>query len=157
MSDEIASSDNLPEDSESPQDISIPPELSREQLQYIGQPVHIERLFSGPLPPANELAKYEKDVRKVIVDMAIEQQQHRMTMEDRLQRLFFRRDMFAFILALIMIIGFIIVILSGYSIEGLLGIGGTVALVIRAFLYNDRKERDSPPSKLTDDEDEAAG
>lgn len=40
--------------------------------------------------------------------------------------------------------GCIVIILSGYSVAGLLGIGGTVSLIAGAFLYrdhNNRKER----------------
>ncbi len=73
-----------------------------------------------------------------------------MMLETRGQRNFFAWDLLrllsALIVALSLILFFREVILSGYSIEGLLGIGGTISLAVGAFLYRDisnRKQRDN--------------
>lgn len=45
-----------------------------------------------------------------------------------------------FILALTLIVGSVHIIVSGYSNEGLLGIGGTVATIAGVFVYTDRRK-----------------
>lgn len=66
-------------------------------------------------------------------------------MESRRQILLFVWDYLtlgaAFFLALILISGSIDIIRSGQSIEGLLGLGGSVSLIAGAFLFKDRKRR----------------
>lgn len=125
----------------------IPEEKREELVRYISEISYIKH-FSGPLPPASELAQYNQDVQRIIVNEAVQHRRHRATLEDRGQKLFFIRDILAllcaFTLALILIGGCIVIILSGYSVVGLLGIGGTVSLIAGAFLYrdhNNRKER----------------
>ena len=66
-------------------------------------------------------------------------------MESRRQSLLFIWDILtlaaAFILAFILISGSIDIIKLGQSVEGLLGIGGTVSLIAAAFLVRDRNKR----------------
>ncbi len=66
-------------------------------------------------------------------------------MESRRQILLFVWDYLtlgaAFVLALVLITGSIDIIRSGQSLEGLLGIGGSVSLIAGAFLFRDRKRR----------------
>ena len=153
-------SDKSPEDDNLAKDIPISPELieavpeekRKELIQQISEySLHVEHIVSSPLPPPKMIKEYQEAVPgsgELIIDSFVQQQKHRRMLEDRGQKEFIKRDMlslwFAFILALVMILGFIIVILSGRSVEGLLGMGGTVATVAGAFLYNQhssRKER----------------
>lgn len=121
------------------------PEEQRDQLiKYVRQSLHVEH-FSGPLPPPSVLSQYEYDVQKVIVDEAVENRVHRTVLESRGQMMYFAREilglLFGFVLALSLIVGGLQSVLAGRSGEGLVGIGGTVVLVVGAFLYTDHKKR----------------
>lgn len=155
MTDAQSSGADLPGNDRPAPDLPVPleliqdvPEEKREELvRYISEISYIKH-FSGSLPPASELAQYDQEVQRIIVNEAVQHRRHRATLEDRGQKLFFIRDILAllcaFTLALVLIGGCIAIILSGYSVAGLLGIGGTVSLMAGAFLYRDhnhRKER----------------
>ncbi|MCY3864655.1 MAG: hypothetical protein OXG68_04370 [Chloroflexi bacterium] len=151
---------DLPQDpaSDSPRDVNPPadfpllpdllkniPEEQRDQLlQFVSQ-IEIYGHFSGPLPPPNVLNLYDADTRKIIVAESVEFRRHRNKSESRTLIFFFVRDILsliaAFTLALVLIVGSIILIQQGQSIAGLLGIGGTVAVIAGAFLIRDRRQR----------------
>ena len=122
----------------------IPEEKRAELIQYFSE-IAVFAHFSGPLPPPNVLNQYDRDTRQVIVSESVEYRRHRTKMESRRQILLFVWDYLtlgaAFALALVLITGSIDIIKSGQSIEGLLGIGGSVSLIAGAFLFRDRKRR----------------
>ena len=74
-------------------------------------------------------------------------------MESRRQILLFVWDYLtlgaAFVLALALISGSIDIIRSGQSIEGLLGIGGAVAVIAGAFLRDRKRRQDRIQSELS--------
>ena len=122
----------------------IPEELRADFVQFFSH-IQISRHFSGPLPPPSIFNQYDNNARQVILAESVKQRQHRADTESRGQILFFVRDilslLIAFALAFRLIDGSINSIQQGQSIEGLLGIGGTVAVIAGAFLYRDRKRR----------------
>lgn len=122
----------------------IPEEKRDLLIQYVQRSLHIEH-FSGPLPPPGLLAKYELDVQRVIVDEAVEHRVHRTVLESRGQMMYFAREilglLFGFVLAFALIVGSVQGMLAGHSAEGLIQIGGTVVLVLGAFLYTDYVKR----------------
>ena len=147
----VTPSDGLSDETPSP-DVLLPPDLLKdipedkraELIQFFSQ-IEVFGHFSGPLPPPNILNLYDPDTRKVILNESVENRRHRNKSESRTLIFFFVRDIFsliaAFTLALVLIVGSIIIIQQGQSIEGLLGIGGTVALIAGAFLIRDRHQR----------------
>ena len=123
---------------------NIPEEQRDMLIQHVKQSLTVEH-FSGPLPSADELAKYAPEVQRIIVNESVENRIHRTTLEDRGQKMYFAREMigllFGFVLALIMIIGSIQSVQSGYGVEGLIGIGGAVTGIAGTFLFTDYKKR----------------
>lgn len=127
---------------------SLPEELRDETPEKITEYIlSVERIRS-PLIPPWLLNQYPEKVQTIIVAEVTEQRRHRTKMESRRQLLSFALEFLkliaAFISVIILITGSIDIIKSGQSVEGLLGIGGTVTLVVSAFLYRDysaRKER----------------
>lgn len=122
----------------------IPEEQRAEFIQFVSEIV-VYSQFSGPLPPPDVLNRYDQETRQVIRSESVENRRHRTRMESRRQTLLFLWDYLtlgsAFVLALVLISGSIDIIRSGQSIEGLLGIGGSVSLIAGAFLFRDRKRR----------------
>ena len=122
----------------------IPEEKRAELIQFFSE-VSVYSHFSGPLPPPEVLNRYDHETQQVVRSESVENRRHRAKMESRRQILLFLWDYLtlgaAFVLALILISGSIDIIRSGQSIEGLLGIGGSVSLIAGAFLFRDRKRR----------------
>lgn len=146
-----AASDSWSEDNR-PSDLPIPPDLlndipeeQRAQLIQLVSQIEVFGHFSGPLPPPNVLNHYDADTRKVIVAESVEFRRHRNKSESRTLHFFFVKEILsliaAFTLALVLIVGSIVTIQQGQSIEGLLGIGGTVAVIAGAFIVRDRHQR----------------
>lgn len=123
----------------------IPVEKRAELIQFVSQ-IEVYGSFSGPLPPPNVLNLYDADAREAIISGFVANGRHRRTSESRGQLFFFIRDILAliaaFVLALILITGSINSIQQGQSIEGLLGIGGAVAVIAGAFLRDRKRRRD---------------
>ena len=96
------------------------------------------------LPSADDLAKYPAEIQRIIVIEWVENRKHRTATEARRQRFGFIVQVFGlvlgFTLALSLIVGSVHIILSGYSNEGLIGIGGTVATIAGVFVYTDRRK-----------------
>lgn len=152
MNDRQVTSESSPSQEKTSSSISIPAELLQEIpeekradfIQYVSE-ISVSRRFSGPLPPPDLLNQYVPETQQTIVNEAVEHRRHRTNLERRGQVFFFVRDiialLFAFILALILVVGSIDIIRSGQSAEGLLGIGGTVSLIVGAFIYKDHNTR----------------
>lgn len=145
-------------------DLDLPPDLladlpddKRSELIELVSQIEVYGSFSGPLPPPAVLNLYEDDARQAIVSGFVANGRHRRASESRGQILFFVRDilslLIAFALAFRLIDGSIYSIQQGQSIEGLLGIGGTVAVIAGAFLFRDRKRRQDRLERQSDSPD----
>lgn len=99
---------------------------------------------SYSLPSGDELAKYPPEIQRIIAIEWVENRKHRTATESRRQKfgciLHLVGMLLGFILALTMIVGSVHIIVSGYSNEGLLGIGGTVVTIAGVFVYTDRRK-----------------
>ncbi len=163
--------DNPPPDLAIPAELTqnIPEEQRDKLIQFVTERSYVEH-FSGPIPPPSLLGQYDPDVQRIIVNESVEHRLHRTTLENRGQQMYFAREilglLFGFILALIMIVGSIQSVQSGFGVEGLIGIGGAVTGIAGTFLFadhkkrSDRKERqalqDPPPrTELPDGETES--
>ena len=133
---------------------SLPEELRDESPEKITEYfLSVERIRSPVIPPWL-LNQYSKEVQAVIVGEVPEHRRHRTKLESKRQILSFVFDVLklasALISVVILLTGSIDIIKSGQSAEGLIGIGGTVTLVVGAFLYRDhnrrmdRREREAP-------------
>lgn len=108
-------------------------------------------LSQGPLPPAEELAKYEevcKGAADRIIKMAEGQSEHRKAIEksvvDSANRRANRGLVFAFILALVVLVGGFALILNDYGAAGVGLIVGEAVALSSLFIYgkvDQRKER----------------
>lgn len=104
--------------------------------------------FSGPLPPPGMLARYNDalpDGADRIVKMAEAQSSHRRTIESRGQ-------IFAFVLALVAIVGGIVLIATGHSIAGLVPLIGAIGGLIGLFIYGEVRARSVRQFESPDDE-----
>ena len=123
---------------------NLPEELRDESPEKISAFLSVERIRSPIIPPWL-LNQYSAEVQMIIVGEVTERRRHRTKMESRRQILSFTIDILkllaAFISVILLITGSIDIIRSGQSVEGLLGIGGTVTLVVGAFLYTDHSRR----------------
>lgn len=178
MNGEHASDDKSPEDDGltkipiSPELLETIPEEKREELiQQISEySLHVEHVFSGPLPPPKMIKEYQQVVPgsgEIIFDSFVQQQKHRIEMEKQSQQMkkqsqqntaekekylltaFIQRERLGmwlgFVLALVMLTGSFAVILSGFSTVGLISIFGSVISIAGAFAYNrysSHKERE---------------
>ncbi|MDE2638271.1 MAG: DUF2627 family protein [Chloroflexota bacterium] len=133
---------------------NIPEEKRAEFVQYVSE-IAVYSHFSGPLPPPDVLNRYDLETQQIIRSESVENRRHRTRMESRRQILLFLWDYLtlgaAFVLALVLINGSIGIIRSGQSIEGLLGIGGSVSLIAGAFLFRDRKRRKVESERAAND------
>jgi uncharacterized membrane protein len=114
-------------------DGEVSDEPTREQLVQI----LAHSAFSGPLPPPGMLAQYNDavpDGADRIVKMAEEQSSHRRKIESRGQ-------IFAFLLALVAIVGGIVLIALGRSAEGLVPLLSAIAGLIGLFIYGEVRAR----------------
>ena len=122
----------------------LPDDKRTELIRFFSQ-IEVYRHFSGPLPPPDVLNLYDAETRKVIVDDAVARRKHRTKTESRSQIILFVIDILAlfagFILALLVVVGSMDALRAGQSIEGLVGIGGTVSVIAGAFLYRDHRNR----------------
>lgn len=114
-------------------DGEITDESTREQLVQI----LARAVFSGPLPPPEMLARYNEalpDGANRIVKMTEDQSSHRRKMESRGQ-------IFAFVLAMVAILGGIFLIAEGRSIEGLVPLLAAIGGLIAVFVYGEVRAR----------------
>jgi uncharacterized membrane protein len=112
--------------------------------------------FSGPLPLPGLIAKYDEIIpngAERIMAMAERQSAHREQLEKRVvdgnvanQT---RGSYFAFILALVAIIGGFFLIFEGKSSEGLVSIITSVSGLVGVFFYSKREQRKERTEKST--------
>ena len=113
--------------------------------------------FQGPLPPPQTLAQYETILAgcaERIVSMAEEQAAHRRTLETRViagnlaaER---RGQIFAFVLALVVIALGGGLIQLGKDASGLTAIIGALATLVAVFVYGRRKDAEERRRKRAD-------
>lgn len=103
--------------------------------------------FSGPLPPAEEIGKYEKVLPGLadrIVTMAENQSSHRQVIEKRIISFDILKgimgQVFAFIIIMTTIIGGIYLIYSGKTLVGLASLFLPLAGTAGIFIYNKNRE-----------------
>jgi uncharacterized membrane protein len=114
---------------------------SRQILRVLASQV-VASSFSGPLPPAEELLKYEQSVPGLagrIASMAENQAQHRMALETKVINSDIARSwaglwVGAVLAALFAVSGFIL-ILNGHDVAGTTVSTGTVATLAGVFVY----------------------
>ena len=142
-------------------EIANPNLPSRDQEAVRTLAVASERsVFSGPLPPPDLLAEYERLVPGTaakIVDMAQKQGEHRMLLEKSVIGGDGKRStmgmVFAFILSLALIGCGTACILHGHDVAGAAIIGTSMASLIGTFIYGSssrRKERANKAQAQTD-------
>lgn len=101
------------------------------------------QVFSGPIPPASELLKYEQvlpGAAERIMSMAERQSIHRQGMEDKMLDANIKSEkrgqFFGFtVFITVILIGFVLLIFDK-KIEGLASILGSIAGVIGLFIYS---------------------
>ncbi|WP_163652023.1 DUF2335 domain-containing protein [Listeria sp. PSOL-1] len=126
-------------------------------------------LYSGPLPPADQIKKYEEAMPGAadrIFKMAENQATHRQTMEtekmsltkDLNQRLVkneiknnSRGLLFGFIITLVFAFGGFLLILLDKPVSGFVSLIVTVASLAGAFIYRKRKQQDDDNENHQDD------
>lgn len=123
------------------------PEERRETAEIVGAAVEISR-FSGPLPPPEELAKYEQVLAGSadrIIRMAEQQATHRQSLERaaigsnaQVQKWGL---VCAFIVAMTAIVGGIWLSLKGMSGAGLTSIIGALAALVGVFVYGKSEQK----------------
>lgn len=127
-----------------------PSELKSRELIEIEASV-----FSGPLPLPDLIAEYDRIIpngAERIMAMAERQSSHRETMEASVVRGNIasqtRGSYFAFILALVSILGGLFLIYSGRSAAGLASIIASVGALAGVFVYSKYEERKERGRKL---------
>lgn len=140
----------LPSNPKPPDAIQDLPEDQREELfQYVREVIRVEQT-TGLMPPPSMLAAYPPEVQRIIVDEFAQYGQHRRSSEATvidasIQRE--RRGMWlGFVLAFSLIIGGTLVILAGYSAEGLAVIAADAAVLAVVYVL-DRRSREDDVSR----------
>lgn len=122
-------------------------EVSEQVLSVIAE------RFSGPLPPPETMAAYDKilpGAAEKILNMAVNQSDHRMSMEKKMVEADIRDgrlgEWFAFIISMTAIIGGFLVMLfvkgnTGTIVGGVFGIAG-LGSVISVFITGTRRIKD---------------
>lgn len=101
------------------------------------------QLYSGPIPPANELDKYEKILPGAadrIMKMAEEQSAHRRKMENKMLEANVKAErtgqIFGFVIFIAALVAGIILMIIGKDVVGLFTSLGSLAAIIGLFVYN---------------------
>ena len=117
--------------------------------------------FSGPLPPPEDLIKYNDvfpDCGKTIVEMAQKEQSHRHNTDNRRLdsdiTLAKRGQLIGGLLALVAVVGAIYLLAHDKSITGLSVLGGVVLVFGGAFVY-DRYHKSRPSEESDEDQNES--
>lgn len=153
--------------------------LANEVLEKMGpeKSLHLtqkieQSLYKGPLPPAEQLEKYEKvhpGAADRIITMAEKQADHRRMLE--FEQLKLTRDLnethlksetinnkrgliFAFVLVLLLIIGGFILILFDKDAYGFASIVASLATLAGTFIYRKKQEQKSDSDSQEDEEKE---
>lgn len=123
----------------------IPEEKRGEFIREIV--LQVER-YSGTVSHPSIVGRWERIMpgsADRILGLSEKHQEHRLEMESKTLDVFIKREQlgmwFYFIIALVMIVGGIVIILSGYSTVGLVALAAPVATVAGSFLYSHRSAR----------------
>jgi len=116
------------------------PDENENTLQGVSQGAHIQatQIYSGPIPPAHEMAMYSEvneDLPGRIMTMAEDQAKHRQNVEVRDAAQKATALLYGFILSAIAIIGGLICILKDKDISGLTVIIANLVVLVGAFLH----------------------
>lgn len=105
-------------------------------------------VYSGPIPDASQFKKYEEVLpgsADRILKMAENQAAHRQKLEMKAIEADIKNSQrgqtFAFILASIVIIGGLILLMLGKSLEGFVALIGALATLVGVFIYDKTSER----------------
>ncbi len=138
----ILDSDNLPSD---------------KKQKLLHELVVTGEQFSGPLPPPQILAGYDRvypGAAKKIVNQAMMQTTHRMSLESKVVQSNITNErlgvVLAFILASFMIIGGFVLILNGQNVAGFALVLGQAAILI--YNFYSQKSKESNRIKAKDEE-----
>lgn len=111
--------------------------------------------YSGPLPPAQELQKYNDILPGAadrIIIMAEEQAKHRRSLENTVITSDTKNAtlglIFGLIIGLAGIISGTVIIIYGYAIYGVVVGGGTIASLVATFVYGSRQRKIERERKL---------
>lgn len=123
----------------------IPEEKRGEFIrEYVLQVEH----YSGIIPHPSIVGRWERIMpgsAERILSLSEKHQDHRMDIERTMFGVFAKREQFGmwfyFIIALAMIVGGTVIILSGYSTAGLVTLVAPLATLASSFLYNHRSTR----------------
>lgn len=129
-------------------------EVKRRELIEIQAAIQT-RSFSGPLPPPDTIAEYNQSIpngAERIMAMAERQSAHREQLEDQVVRGNIasqtRGSYFAFVLALVALLGGFFLIYTGKSAAaGLVAIISSVGSLAAAFAYSKYEQRNERESK----------
>jgi uncharacterized membrane protein len=131
--------------------------LTSQQRQQIVQ-AQISASFSGPLPHPDILVRYNDavpDAAERILAMAERQSAHRIDLEKRVITADIRRSNFGLaaglIVALAFLVGSVVLVLSGYAVEGTIFATVDIAGLVATFVYGTerrRKEREDKARTL---------
>lgn len=141
---ELDKEESKPRLTESDPESSVQDPGSAPPGEAVVQEVRVE--FSGPLPHPQLLAQYNQAVPNGadrIVKLTENQAQHRQSIESRAQ-------IFTFVLALIALIGGILLIALGNSIEGLVPLIAAIAGLGGLFVYREIRSHRSEKALLED-------
>lgn len=123
------------------------PEEERKQGLSILAGIAVSR-FSGPLPPPEELAKYEQILPGAadrILKMAEDQASHRQSLESSVVRSNIAGQQsgtrYGFLLAMTAIVGGVWLSLKGMSAVGLTSIISALAALVGVFIYGKFEQR----------------
>jgi uncharacterized membrane protein len=118
--------------------------------KIVSQQTQVQTFRSGPLPPADELIRYNEatpDASDRIIRMSEQQQQHRFSLEkyviENQLKESSRGQIFGFILALIGLLGSIFTIYSGKEIGGSILGGGSLTVLVSLFIMGKKEQRKS--------------
>lgn len=131
--------------------------ISAELIQYIPEEKRGEFIreivlqvehYSGIIPHPNIVGRWERIMpgsAERILSLSEKHQEHRMEIERTMFDVFVKREQlgmwFYFVIALVMIVGGVVIILSGYSTVGLVALAAPVATLAGSFLYSYRSVR----------------
>ena len=125
--------------------------LAKKQQDDNAIPTKVMRsmeLYSGPIPPASELAKYETilpGAANRILTMAEKQSQHRQKMENTMLNANIKAEkngqIFGFIIFSIAVIAGFLLVLFGRNVEGLISLIVAVGGIVGLFVYNREEVR----------------
>ena len=118
------------------------------QIATTGKRVSASYLYSGPIPDASQLAKYEETLPGAadrILKMAEKQSLHRQEMEKKTLDAAIKRaaigQIMAFTIAITVIIGGIILLILGKQLEGFASLIFALISLVGLFIYKQESDK----------------